>query len=199
MKNSHMERWEQWPVGGLVFAGGLNTAIWYTGKMLPLEVRDWLPWIVTTAAVAAVVAIDGSLVATIGGMREGRRSIWSTANIIVTALFTGLAALAAHEVLPWIGPSLHGLFAITLVTYSMHLAQPKNDLHEAQRAANGALSDDNQEYQNGHHGALEDTTEALIVDGPVTYRAKCRKCGQRHTSLQAYRNCPGIPAANTSD
>lgn len=119
-------RWEAWPVGALVAAAGLNTALWYAGPTLPGPVAWLLPWLVTAAAVASVIAIDGSLVATIAGMRAGRRSRWSAANIVVSAVFTGLAALAAHT-LPAIGPWLHGLFALTIVTYAMHLAQPRQD------------------------------------------------------------------------
>jgi hypothetical protein len=78
--------------------------------------------------VVAILAIDGSLIATIAGMRQGRRSHWSKVNIFVTALFTALAALSAHAVLPDIGPALHALFAATIVTYAMHLAQPRADV-----------------------------------------------------------------------
>lgn len=120
-----LEKWEQWPVAGLVLAGGLNTAIWYAGRLLPGPAWAVLPWLITVAAIASVIAIDGSLVATIAGMRDGRRSKWSTINICVTAIFTGLAALAAHDVLPGIGPALHGLFAVTIVTYALHLATPR--------------------------------------------------------------------------
>lgn len=124
MTTDTVARWEAWPVGALVAAAGLNTALWYAGPTLPGPVAWLLPWLVTAAAVASVIAIDGSLVATIAGMRAGRRSRWSAANIVVSAVFTGLAALAAHT-LPAIGPWLHGLFALTIVTYAMHLAQPK--------------------------------------------------------------------------
>lgn len=120
-------RWEAWPVGALVTSAGLNTALWYAGPTLPEPVHWILPWLVTAAAVASVIAIDGSLVATIAGMRAGRRSRWSIANIVITAAFTGLAALAAHT-LPDIGPWLHGLFALTIVTYAMHLSQPRQDV-----------------------------------------------------------------------
>jgi len=119
--------WEAWPVGALVAAAGLNTALWYAGPTLPGPVAWALPWLTAAAAVASVIAIDGSLVATIAGMRAGRRSRWSAANIVVSAVFTGLAALAAHT-LPTIGPWLHGLFALTIVTYAMHLAQPRQDI-----------------------------------------------------------------------
>lgn len=124
MDRDTVARWEAWPVGALVAAAGLNTALWYAGAAMPDAVRWLLPWLITAAAVASVIAIDGSLVATIAGMRAGRRSKWSVVNIIVTAAFTGLAALAAHT-LPTIGPWLHGLFALTIVSYAMHLAQPK--------------------------------------------------------------------------
>lgn len=123
-----LERWEQWPVAALVAAAGLNTAIWYVNTtitgILPLATQV----MVTLAGVASVVAIDGSLIATIAGMRQGRRSYWSTANIFITALFTALAALAAHDVLPMIGAWLHGMFALTIVAYLMHLAQPRADV-----------------------------------------------------------------------
>ena len=79
-------------------------------------------------AVASVVAIDGALVATIAGMRLGRYSHWSVASIAVAGLFTMLAALAAHQTLPGLGPWLHGVFALTFVTYAMHLAQPRADV-----------------------------------------------------------------------
>lgn len=121
--------WEKWPVGALVLAAGLNTALWYAGALLPAEARQALPWLVTLAAVASVVAIDGSLIATIAGMRDGRRSWWSVGNIVVTAVFTGLAALSAHRVLPEpAGAFLHGLFAATIVTYALHLAHPRQDV-----------------------------------------------------------------------
>lgn len=130
--------WEAWPVGALVAAAGLNTALWYAGAAMPEPVRWLLPWLITAAAVASVIAIDGSLVATIAGMRAGRRSRWSVVNIIVTAAFTGLAALAAHT-LPTIGPWLHGLFALTIVSYAMHLAQPRQDVAASLTAKAAAL------------------------------------------------------------
>ena len=126
----HLETWEKWPVAALVAAAGLNTAIWYAGDVLPVEVRENLPWLITIAAVASVVAIDGSLIATIAGRRQGRRNWWGVANICVTALFTALAALSAHSAIKEvdIGPWLHGLFAATIVTYAMHLEQPRADV-----------------------------------------------------------------------
>jgi hypothetical protein len=123
-----LETWEKWPVAALVAAAGLNTAIWYAGDVLPVEARGILPWLITVAAIASVVAIDGSLIATIAGRRQGRRNRWGVANICVTALFTALAALSAHSAIVGIAPWLHGLFAATIVTYAMHLEQPRADV-----------------------------------------------------------------------
>jgi hypothetical protein len=120
-----LKSWEKWPIGGLVASAGLNTALWYAGGILPDQVRDGLPWVTLIAAIASVAAIDGSLVATIAGLRDGRYSRWSVASIVVAGLFTMFAALAAHKTLPDLGPWLHGVFAITFVTYAMHLAQPR--------------------------------------------------------------------------
>jgi hypothetical protein len=123
-----LEKWEALPAAALFIAAGLNTGIWYVGPLMPDAVHAALPWLVTIVGIVAILAIDGSLIATIAGMRQGRRSHWSKVNIFVTALFTALAALSAHAVLPDIGPALHALFAATIVTYAMHLAQPRADV-----------------------------------------------------------------------
>jgi hypothetical protein len=128
-----LEKWEAMPAAALFIAAGLNTGIWYVGPLMPDAVHAALPWLVTIVGIVAILAIDGSLIATIAGMRQGRRSHWSKANIFVTALFTALAALSAHDVLVQIGEvqigaALHALFAATIVTYAMHLAQPRADV-----------------------------------------------------------------------
>ena len=126
MTHDTLETWEKWPVFGLVGAAGLNTAIWYVGSNMPAQVTALLPWLFVFGSVAAVMAIDGALVATIAGMRNGRATRWSTSAIGVAGVFTFFAALSAHGAIPvqW-SNALHGLFALTFVTYSMHLAQPK--------------------------------------------------------------------------
>lgn len=140
MAGDSLHPWEHYPVAALVAAAGLNTAVWYVGVPLAGHLPTATQVMLTLAAVASVIAIDGALIATIAGMREGRRSRWSTANIIVCAVFTGLAALSAHGVLPGVGAWLHGLFALTIVTYAMHLAQPRQDA-VARLAARAAALD----------------------------------------------------------
>ena len=59
-------------------------------------------------------------------MRQGRRSLWSVAAIITTALFAGGVALVLHGALPsWIGAWLHAGFVATIAAYLLHLAQPR--------------------------------------------------------------------------
>lgn len=175
-------RWEAWPVGALVAAAGLNTALWYAGAAMPDPVRWLLPWLVTAAAVASVIAIDGSLVATIAGMRAGRRSRWSVVNIVVTAAFTGLAALAAHT-LPTIGPWLHGLFALTIVSYAMHLAQPRQDVTIA-------LALREQEVGKREQAAAQRTADLdkMLTDhaaAVVQFNAECDKAMTTYTAQMA--------------
>ena len=122
-----LARWERWPVVGLLIAAGINTAVWYVGASLAGPLPPPAQWMLTAGGATAILAIDGALVATVAGMREGRRSRWSTANVLVTALFTAAAALSAHGVVDGIGGALHALFAATIVTYAMHLAQPRHD------------------------------------------------------------------------
>lgn len=126
--HTELTQWEQWPVVALMAAAGLNTALWYIGASMPEGSAQVLPWLVVLAGIASVIAIDGALVATIAGIRQGRRGRWSYATISVTALFTALAALSAHQVLSRDASAwLHGLFALTIVAYAMHLAQPRQD------------------------------------------------------------------------
>lgn len=120
--------WETWPAWGLLAAAGLNTVVWYVGQAMPAAVVDVLPWVRLGAGIAAVAAIDGSLIATVMGVRAGRRSFWSWANVVIAAAFTGLASWSAQGVLPEAaGHWLHGLFAIVFVAYLLHLAQPRLD------------------------------------------------------------------------
>lgn len=119
-----MHRWEKWPVAALFIAQGLYVMEWYAGTRLAIPV--WLmAWIATFGGLAAFVAIDGAMVATVAGMRAGRRGRWSVAAIVVTALFGALVALSLHGALPaWFDAWLHAGFAATITTYLLHLAQP---------------------------------------------------------------------------
>lgn len=120
-----LETWERWPVAALFIASGLYIAEWYAGERLALP--PWLvDWISTAGGLFAMVAVDGAMIATVAGMRSGRRGLWSYAAILVTALFGAGVALVLHGALPaLIGAWLHAGFVATIATYLLHLAQPR--------------------------------------------------------------------------
>lgn len=125
MANDTLAPWERWPVAALFVAQGAYVFEWYTRATLPPEVRALLPWLVTAAGVAAFVAIDGAMIATVAGMRAGRRSQWSVAAIVLTAAFGAAVALDLHGALA-VGAWLHAGFALTIAAYLLHLAQPRS-------------------------------------------------------------------------
>jgi uncharacterized membrane protein len=133
-----LEVWEKAPVIGLFAAQGLYVWQWYTHF-------DPHAWIVMAAGVAAVAAIDGAMVATVAGMRAGRRSKASVAAIVVTALFGALVALDLYGAVGGISAWLHAGFALTIVCYLLHLAAPRgvsrDALTQAQVLATQAASD----------------------------------------------------------
>lgn len=192
MTTDTLHRYEKWPIGALVAAAGLNTAMWYAGATLPGEVRWLLPWLTVVAAVASVVAIDGSLLATIAGMREGRRSYWSVANIVITALFTALAGLTAHGQVAWLAPWLLGLFALTIVTYGMHLSQPSVNTHVNSLQAELAET----RHQLTQVNISVNPTDTVVVDkrqqvrqlvdGGVSIAAAARQVGVSRQTASKY-------------
>lgn len=128
--------YEKWPVAALFVASGLYIAEWYAGSRLAIP-ADWMALIATLGGVAAMVAVDGAMIATVAGMRQGRRGMWSVAAILITALFGGLVALVLHGALPErVGAWLHAGFVATIAAYLLHLAQPRRT--EAAHAAASA-------------------------------------------------------------
>ena len=109
--------WEKLPIVGLMASQGLYVWLWYT------HMQAW-PLVTALAGVAAVAAIDGAMVATVAGMRSGRRSRWSAAAIFVTAAFGAGAALNLYGALEFAAAWLHAGFALTIVCYLLHLAAP---------------------------------------------------------------------------
>lgn len=124
--SDRLEDWEKWPVAALFVASGLYIAEWYAGVRLALP--TWLmAWISTAGGVAAMLAVDGAMIATVAGMRAGRRGPWSYAAILVTAGFGGAVALVLHGALPpAVGAWLHAGFVLTIAAYLLHLAQPRS-------------------------------------------------------------------------
>lgn len=135
-ERTELAPWETWPIWALGLSNGLNLAIWYVVSMLaiqapgltltlPLFVNAMLPLLIVGGAVATAVSLDGVLVATLAGMRQGRRGGWSWATITGAGLFSGAIAWAVHSGQSDALPGLHVAQAVVLVLYNLHLSQPK--------------------------------------------------------------------------
>jgi Skp family chaperone for outer membrane proteins len=117
MKEDKLLLWEKVPVVGLFLAQGLYVWRWYVGPGITPPT-----WVVILAGIAAVAAIDGAMVATVAGMRQGRRSRASYAAIVVTAAFGAAVALDLYGAITMVSAWLHAGFALTIVCYLIHLA-----------------------------------------------------------------------------
>lgn len=118
--------WEKWPIGAVFVAQGLYVFTWYVGARMPDAITWLVPWLYVAGGVAAWIAIDGAMIATVTGMRQGRYSYWSVAAIIVTAAFGAGVALNLHGAVQFASSWLHAGFALTIVCYLMHLAAPRH-------------------------------------------------------------------------
>jgi len=112
--------WEKLPILGMMTAQGAYVWQWYVGGVLALPVA-----VVALAGAFAVAAIDGAMVATVMGMRAGRRSPASYATIVVTAAFGAFVALDLYGAVPSMSAWLHAGFAATIVCYLLHLQAPR--------------------------------------------------------------------------
>lgn len=134
-----LERWESWPLWAIGLSNGLNIALWFVLSMvrvqapelamhLPTLVNMAMPWLIVAGAVSSALSLDGVLIATIAGVRHGRKSLWSYATIAGAGLFSALIAYAVHagQLQQW--SWLHVAQAIVLVLYNLHLSQPRKDL-----------------------------------------------------------------------
>ena len=139
-QTTDLARWEQLPAWALGISQGLNIFLWYimslervaiqgqTAIRVPEFVTAFLPFAVFIAAIAAAVSLDGTMIATIGGSRNGRDGIWTWISVIAAALFSAGIALDVYggSILP--GAWLHIAQTAVLFCYMMHLRQPRKAL-----------------------------------------------------------------------
>lgn len=165
--------WETWPIWALGLSNGLNLAIWYVVSMLAIQapglllrlppfVNALLPLLIVAGAVATAISLDGVLVATLAGMRGGRRGAWSWLTIAGAGLFSGAIAWAVHSGQSDALPGLHVAQAVVLVLYNLHLSQPKTLDTEGAKPAGSVPSQSN---------------------------GVCKTCGGVHTRLSDYSAC----------
>lgn len=203
--HDRLENWERWPIWALGLSNGLNISLWYIlsfariqAPELPIRVLTYLqsalPLIVVIGGVSAAVSLDGVLIATIAGMRHGRKGVWSVLTIVGAALFSGAIAYAVHS--GWLdqAPGLHVAQAVVLALYNLHLSQAKKPLQSADLSSEGVSKGQN----------------AIVLTDPL-HRAvsgfSCRRCGasgfdtladvQRHRRTDDLcRELPGVTQPN---
>lgn len=133
--------WERLPAIALGISQGLNIFLWYVMSLervalhdgraparVPEFVVSLLPIAVFVAAIAAAVSLDGTMIATVLGSRNGRDGVWTWVTVVAAALFSAGIALDVYggNVLP--GAWLHIAQTAVLLCYMMHLRQPRKDL-----------------------------------------------------------------------
>lgn len=197
--HDRLENWEKWPIWALGLSNGLNISLWYIlsfariqAPELPIRVLSYLqsalPLIVVIGGVAAAVSLDGVLIATIAGMRHGRKGVWSVLTIVGAALFSGAIAYAVHS--GWLNqaPGLHVAQAVVLALYNLHLSQARKALQAETHLQPSVSIDSNQENVIV---IAKPETNGTHIDG-----VKCRSCGEVFESAQAVKahrleDCPG--------
>lgn len=141
--------WERLPAIALGISQGLNIFLWYVMSLervalhdgraparVPEFVVSLLPFAVFVAAIAAAVSLDGTMIATVLGSRNGRDGVWTWVTVVAAALFSAGIALDVYggNVLP--GAWLHIAQTAVLLCYMMHLRQHKKPLQDTQTTVN---------------------------------------------------------------
>lgn len=196
-----LARWEQLPAWALGISQGLNIFLWYimslervalqgqTAIRVPDFVISFLPFAVFIAAIAAAVSLDGTMIATIGGSRNGRDGVWTWVSVIAAALFSAGIALDVYggSILP--GAWLHIAQTAVLFCYMMHLRQKRKPLTDAAGSAPAVnLAEPIGTRQLADMAAAR-TAPAQLPEhedypAPVlvteTKLRQCRHCGETH-------------------
>jgi len=117
-------------VSGAVF----NVFLFGVGATLADAESGVLLVIRALAAVVQAAAFDLVAIATVMGMRHGRRSVWSFLTAAAAALVSALIALDVAGV--WAQPWLHAANALIVLAFTLHLlTPPRLDADERQMLA----------------------------------------------------------------
>lgn len=117
-------------VSGAVF----NVFLFGVGATLADAESGALLIVRALAAVVQAAAFDLVAIATVMGMRHGRRSHWSLLTAASAALVSALIALDVAGV--WSQPWLHAANALIVLAFTLHLlTPPKLDADERQKLA----------------------------------------------------------------
>jgi hypothetical protein len=105
-------------VSGAVF----NVFLFGVGATLADAESGLLLYVRALAAVVQAAAFDLVAIATVMGMRHGRRSHWSLMTAASAALVSALIALDVAGV--WSQPWLHAANALIVLAFTLHLLTP---------------------------------------------------------------------------
>ena len=134
MTDKHMSRLEKLALTSAVSGAVFNVFLFGIGATLDTASTGPLFLARAVAAVLQAAAFDLVAIATVMGMRGGRRSIWSLLTATTAALVSMLIALDVAGV--WAQPWLHAANALIVLTFTLHLlTPPKLDADERHRLA----------------------------------------------------------------
>lgn len=130
----HMSRLEKIALTSAVSGAVFNVFLFGIGATLATASSGPLFYVRALAAVLQAAAFDLVAIATVMGMRAGRRSAWSLLTALTAALVSMLIALDVAGV--WAQPWLHAANALIVLTFTLHLlTPPKLDADERQHLA----------------------------------------------------------------
>jgi len=129
-----MTRLEKIALTSAVSGAGFNVFLFCVGATLADAESGVLLVIRALAAVVQAAAFDLVAIATVMGMRHGRRSVWSFLTAAAAALVSALIALDVAGV--WAQPWLHAANALIVLAFTLHLlTPPRLDADERQMLA----------------------------------------------------------------
>ena len=134
MTTEKMTRLEKIALTSAVSGAVFNVFLYGIGVNLSQAQTGTLFIVRACAAVLQAAAFDLVAIATVMGMRHGRRSAWSLVTALMAALVSAFIALDVAGV--WAQPWLHAANALIVLAFTMHLLTPtKLDADERQTMA----------------------------------------------------------------
>jgi hypothetical protein len=120
-----MTRLEKVAITSAVSGAVFNVFLFGIGATLATATNGPLLYVRVGAAVLQAAAFDLVAIATVMGMRHGRRSRWSMATAVSSALVSAAIALDVAGVMsmPW----LHAANALIVLSFTLHLLAPPKE------------------------------------------------------------------------
>lgn len=124
MNDFSMTKLEKLALTSAVSGAVFNVFLYGIGATLESASAGPLFYVRAVAAVLQATAFDLVAIATVMGMRSGRRSPWSWLTAVTAALVSMFIALDVAGV--WGQPWLHAANALIVLTFTLHLLAPQS-------------------------------------------------------------------------